>query len=89
MKNQYNFVTNLREEYLVKTTCEKYMLEAEKSCQTVDFASVSWVRPSREIVAKHSAWRIFKCDFLTLHPYYIYPHYPQKYRRPFKEKNPR
>ena len=20
----------------------------------------------------------FKCDFLTLHPYYIYPYYPQK-----------
>ena len=29
------------------------------------------------------------CDFLTLHPYYIYPHYPQKYKRLFKEKNPR
>ena len=31
----------------------------------------------------------FKCDFLTLHPYYIYPYYPQKYERLFKEKNPR
>ena len=31
----------------------------------------------------------FKCDLLTLHPYYIYPYYPQKYERLFREKNPR
>ena len=31
----------------------------------------------------------FKCDFIILHPYYIYPHSPQKYERPFREKNPR
>ena len=43
--------------------------------------------PSRELVAKHSSWRTFKCDFLTLHPYYIYPHYPQIVRRPFRDKN--
>ena len=48
------------------------MPEAEESCQTVDFAGVLWVRSSREILAKCSAWRIFNCDFLTLHPYYIY-----------------
>ena len=47
-------------------------LEVEESCQTVVFASVSPVRPSRETVAKHSAWRFFKCDFPTLHPFYIY-----------------
>ena len=50
---------------------------------------VSQVRPSREILAKHSAQKIFKYDFLALHLYYIYPYYPQKYERPFKEKNPR
>ena len=43
-----------------------------------DFASISWVRHSCEIPAKLSTLRIFKCDFLTLHPYYIYPYYPQK-----------
>ena len=42
-----------------------------------------------EVLAKHSAWRIFKCDFLIFHPYYIYPHYSQKYEKPFREKNPR
>ena len=47
-------------------------LEVEESCQTVVFASVSLVRPSRETVAKHSVWRFFKCDFPTLHPFYIY-----------------
>ena len=64
-------------------------LEAEELCQAVIFVSVSRVRPSRETLAKHSAWRFFKCDFLTFHPYYIYPHYPQMYVRLFREKNPR
>ena len=54
------------------------MLEAEEPCQAVNFASVSRVRSSREVLAKHSTLRIFKFDFLTLHLYYIYPHYPQK-----------
>ena len=47
-------------------------LEVEESCQTVVFTSVSRVRPFRETVTKHSAWRFFKCDFPILHPYYIY-----------------
>ena len=29
----------------------------------------------------------FKCDFLTLHPYYIYTHYPQKQKR-YSERKP-
>ena len=62
-------------------------MKAEKSCQAVNFANVSRVRFFRKISMKLSAWRIFKCVFLTLHPYYIYPHYPQKYERPFREKN--
>ena len=65
------------------------MLEAEESCQAVDFSSVSQVRPFLEILTKHFARRVFKCDFLILHPYYIYSHYPQKYDRSFKEKNPK
>ena len=70
------------------------MPEAKESFQAVDFVSILRERPSREIPAKLFAWRIFKCDFLTLHPYYIYPyyiypHYPQKYERLFREKNPR
>ena len=40
-------------------------LEAEESCQAVVFTSVSRVRPSHETIAKHSAWRIFMCEFLT------------------------
>ena len=64
-------------------------MKAEKSCQAVNFANVSQERFSRKISMKLSAQRIFKCVFLTLHPYYIYPHYPQKYERPFREKNPR
>ena len=28
----------------------------------------------------------FECDFLTLHPYYIYPHYPQNKREAIQRK---
>ena len=65
------------------------MLEAEESRQAVGFVIVLRVRPFRELLAKRSTWRIFKCDFLTLQSYYIYHHYPQKYERSFREKNPR
>ena len=58
----------------VRSTCWK--LKSHASLE--DFVSVSQVNPSCEIAAKLSAMKIFKCDFLTLHPYYIYPHYPQK-----------
>ena len=78
MKNQCNFATNSREKYPAKKAREKHMLEAEESCQAVNFASVSRVRLYHEILAKRFAWKIFKCDFLTLRPYYIYTHYPQK-----------
>ena len=64
MKNQCNFLTNLREEYPAKRAHEKHMLEAEESCQTVVFANVSQVRPSREISTKLSAWRILSVTFL-------------------------
>ena len=68
---------------------EKNMLEVEELCQAVSFASVSREGLTCKILAKLSALRVFKYDFLTLHPYYIYPHYPQKYERLFREKNPR
>ena len=57
--------------------------------QAVSFTSVSQVRPFLEVFAKLFARRIFKCDFLTFHPYYIYHHYSQIVRRSFREKNPR
>ena len=48
----------------MKKAREKHMLEAEESCQTGDFTSVSQVRSSREILAKCSAWRILSVTFL-------------------------
>ena len=42
------------------------MLETKESFQAVVFMSVSQVRPFRKILAKHSAWRIFKSDFFIL-----------------------
>ena len=64
------------------------MLEVEELCQAVSFASVSREGLTREISVKLSTWRIFKYDFLTFHPYYIYSHYPQKYERPFQREKP-
>ena len=40
------------------------MPEVEESCQAVNFASVSRVRPSHKILAKHFAWRFFSVTFL-------------------------
>ena len=40
------------------------MPEVEESCQAVNFTSVSRVRPSREILAKHFAWRFLSVTFL-------------------------
>ena len=71
MKNLCNFLISLREEYLAKRACEKHMLEAKESYRTVVFASVSWVRSSREIPVKLSAWKIFSVIFLPF-TYTIY-----------------
>ena len=72
IKNQCSFVISSWEGFSwkghIRSTCWK--LKSHASLK--DFASVSRVRPSHEIPAKFFAWRIFKCDFLTLHPYYIY-----------------
>ena len=40
------------------------MLEDEESCQAVNFTSVSRKGPTREVPAKHSAWRILSVTFL-------------------------
>ena len=69
----------------MRSTCWK--LKSHASLE--GFASVLWARHSCKVLAKLSIWRIFKSDFLTFHPYYIYHHYLQKYVRQFREKNPR
>ena len=40
------------------------MLEVEESSVMLHFASTSRDRPSREVPAKHSAWRILSVTFL-------------------------
>ena len=58
------FCECLTRSLLEKESCEKYMLEAEESCQAVNFASVSRERPTREILAKLFAWGILSMTFL-------------------------
>ena len=43
---------------------EKHMLEAEESSVMLHFVSTSQDKPSREVPAKHSAWRILSVTFL-------------------------
>ena len=64
------------------------MLEVEESCQAISFTSVSQEGPTREIPVKLSTWRILSVTFLPF-THTIYPNYPQKYDRLFREKNPR
>ena len=48
------------------------MLEAKESSVRLHFASISRDRPSREVPAKHSAWRILSVTFLPFtHIIYI------------------
>ena len=48
------------------------MLEVEKSCQAISFASVSREGPTYEVPAKLSAWRILSVTFLPFtHAIYI------------------
>ena len=61
------------------------MLEAEESYQTVVFASVSWVRPSCEIPAKLSAWKILSVTFLPF-TYTIYTLITYKSIRGYSER---
>ena len=89
MKNQCNFLTNSWEEYPVKRAHEKHMLEAEESCQTVIFVSVSQERPSHEIPVKLSILRILSVTFL-LFTHTIYTLITHKSMKGHSEKkNPR
>ena len=40
------------------------MLEAEESCQAINFTTISRVGPTHEVPAKLSAWRILNVTFL-------------------------
>ena len=66
------------------------MLEAEESCQLGGFRECFMGKAFSQDTRKTLYLEdFFNCDFLTLHPCYVYPYYPLKYERPFREKNPR
>ena len=54
-----HFTTSSREGFPRKWHMKSTWLEAEESCQAINFARISQVRPSHEVVAKHSARRFF------------------------------
>ena len=48
----------------MKRVREKHMLEADESSVKLHFASTLRDMPSHEVLAKHSAWKIFSVTFL-------------------------
>ena len=64
---------------------EKHMLEAEELCQAVIFTSVSRVKPSCKILAKHFACRILKVIFLPF-THTIYTLITHKSKREHSER---
>ena len=68
-----------------KKAMKKHMLEAEESITRLYFARQDILRGTRETLCLED----FKCDFLTLHLYYIYPHYLQKLGETIQRENPK
>ena len=63
------------------------MLEAKESCQTVNFATVLRVGPTRDIPAKLYAWRILSMTFLPF-TYTIYTLITHKLQGGHLERKP-
>ena len=75
-----------------KVTCKKVMWEAHAGSWRVKCQASFCKYFTRQVISRgtHETFCLedFKCNFLNLHPYYIYSHYPQKHERPFREKKP-
>ena len=88
LDEQVDFMSVLRETTREKATWEAHVRswKVVSGCQFREWLAR---RANPRDIHKIPCLEDFKCDFLTLHPYYIYPHYQQKYEKPFREKNPR
>ena len=73
---------------LAKRAREKHILEAEDLSVRLHFANTLQDRPSHEVPTKLSILEDFYCNFLTIHPYYIYLYYPQKLKKGYSERKP-
>ena len=73
-------------EYLIKTV-EGHM---RSTCRKFKSQSVSWLISWHGKLARWPTKCIdrwdFKCDFYTLHSYYIYAHYPQNCKQAIQKK---
>ena len=52
------------------------MQEAEKSSARLHFESHFATQAKLRVTSETLYLEDFKCDFPTVYPYYIYPHYP-------------
>ena len=69
-----------------KRSHKKHMLEVEESSARLHFASHFATQAMLQVTHETLCPDDFKCDSYILHPYYIYPHYPQSVRRLFRRK---
>ena len=81
-----------RKKFVSKGSCEKTMWEVHARSWRVKCQVAFREYFARQAISRGTCETLcledFKCDFHTLHPYYIYLHYPQKCRRQLIE-NPR
>ena len=71
-----------------KATYKVYDWKMKSHARLEVFASVSWERPSCEVLAKLSVWqKVMFCFTKFIPTLYIYPHYPQIVRSAFQREN--
>lgn len=63
-------------------SCKEHMWKLKS--QNISRVTVTWL--TREWPARCTDNWDFKCDSYTLHPYYIYPHYPQNWKEAIQKK---
>ena len=88
IEDQVDFERNSQEANLQSSHMLSTWLECEESWQPEVFASVSQVRPSREILAKHSIWLFCHVFFTKSLPTLYIPSLTTYYKECFLEKKP-
>ena len=71
-----------------KATYKVYDWKMKSHARLEVFASVSWERPSCEVLAKLSVWQKEKMFYQILYPHYKYPNYPRNVKNVFQRENP-
>ena len=85
IEEQVDFARNSWEANLWKTHVKGTCWKLESHANLEDFAIVSWVRPSREVLVKRFAWKILSVTFLPF-THTIYTLITHKSMRDYSER---